>query len=109
MTGVRGIGSFPLPPLEIDVADIIPPLSIREFRGLLFLPLEMLACSPGGVNIFRSAAVVLAVVFLVRALIGTMGGSGVTNRRCVAPVGFSASDFCVSIADVVDGPPARVC
>ncbi len=50
--GWEGIGSLPMLPLELEVVDGVPPLSIPELKDSLFLPHELMACSLSGANVF---------------------------------------------------------
>ena len=50
ISGVKGMGSLPSLPLELDVADVDPPLSLQELRTSLPFPPDTLPVSPRGSN-----------------------------------------------------------
>ena len=52
---VRGMGSIPLLPLELDVADVDPPLSMPKLKASLPFLLDTLPPSPRGENRVCSA------------------------------------------------------
>ncbi len=52
ISGVRGIGSLPLLPLELEAADVDPLLRIQELRFKLPCSLEFAPCCLRGANLF---------------------------------------------------------
>ncbi len=52
ISGVRGIGSLPLFPLELEATDADPPLSIPELRSSLAMSHEFAPCCLRGANLF---------------------------------------------------------
>jgi len=110
ISGVNGIGSLPLLPLALDEAHVVPSLRMLELRGSLFLPLDMLAWSPSGSNLFgRGIAPPLAAAACPRAY-GIVGGAGAPKLRRVTTAG--APDCpCdrVVAATVGPVPPVWIC
>jgi hypothetical protein len=88
---VNGIGSLPLLPLTLAEAEADPSLRMPEHRGSLFLPLDVLAWSPRGVNLFcRGIASLLTIAACPRAY-GIVGWAGVPKLRRVTAVGAPVS------------------
>ena len=85
---MRGMVSLPLLPLELDVADDEPPLSMLELMTSLSFPSETLPFNPNGTKLLCSASMLgrFTAAGPLRVLSGIVGGSGVPNRRCVAGV-----------------------
>jgi len=88
ISGVREMCSLSLLPLELDVDDDEPILSMHELMTSLSFPPETLPFSPNGENLLCSGVVLVrfTTVGPLRVLCGTVGGSGVSNRRCVVGV-----------------------
>jgi hypothetical protein len=98
---VRGIGSRPLLPLELDASDVDPPLRILELRASLPRSLESLPCCLRGANMLCcSFALLLCGVVPPRALRGIVGGSGGPNLRWVTAVGGITLVVVVHAVDV---------
>ena len=88
ISGVRGMDSLPLMPLELHVADDVPPLSMSELRASLSLPPETLPFSLRGENLLCNVVVLpwFTVAGPMRVLRATAGVSGMPNRRSVTGV-----------------------
>ena len=110
ISGVSGIGSLPVLPLALEEAEADPSLRIPELRGSLFLPLDMLAWSPSGVNLFcRGIASPLTTAACPRAD-GIVGGAGVPKLRRVTAACAPVSPCGRVVAASVDHvPPVRIC
>ena len=81
------MGSLPLLPLALEEADADPSLRMPELRGSLYSPLDTMAWSPSGSNLFyKGSAPSLAIVASPRAY-GIVGGAGVPKLRRVTSTG----------------------
>ena len=84
-------------PLAVEEVEADPSLRMLELKGSLYLPLDMLAWSPSGVNMFcRGIASPLAAAACLRAY-GIVGRVGV--RFCALAVFLSSRDYNSSSVD----------
>jgi len=110
ISGVRGIGSLLLLPLELE-ADVDPPLRIPEVRTTLPWSPEFAPCCRRGANLFWCSTELFHVCVPPPSLMGYVGGSGMTNLRRVAPVGVVPPGAVVpaaaapSVGALVSGTP----
>ncbi len=88
---MRGIGSLPLLPFELDVADVEPSLNIHEMKSSLTRSPDSLPCCRRGANKFWCSTMLgLSSVVPAPLLMGMVGGSGVPYLRRVGDVGYDA-------------------
>ncbi len=75
------MGSLTLLPLALEEVEADPSLRMPELKASLFRPLDMLPCSPRGVNLLCRSKASPLVADAPHRVYGTVGGVGVLKRR----------------------------
>jgi hypothetical protein len=109
ISGVRGIGSLLLLPLELEAVED-SPLRIPELRLRLPCSLEFAPCCLRGANLFWCSTEMFPMLVPPPGLMGRVGGSRVPKLRRVTPSCSvpSCADALVAVAPAVVVPPASV-
>ena len=82
ISGVRGMDSLPLLPLELEAAEDDPPRSMPEVRSSLTLsPIALPSCLRGANMFCSSVGYMLSKTLTPRALGRTVGGAGVPKSK----------------------------